>query len=237
MRPQSWNRGRGLRNLVVGVVVVLGVGSVPLVLTLMGSANDDSGLAPTPTPETSDVPTGISSQPTEGPARFTDPDLGYSIAYPPGWDVQGTGNETEGVVLSIISTRGSVVIDVSRMFPPPRQPGIDGETHLRGYGQAILDMAKLDAPGFQVVIRDIVELEDGTQAFAARFAIDGDSLLAGDILVVIRPTQDPDSPFGDEAFVVRATGPAIPYLSNSRNVQTVMKGFSLVPRSEPLPGF
>jgi len=201
----------------------------------MGSESDDPQPDPIATPETTKIPEGIITVPASGPPMFTDPDLGYAFAYPTGWVLQRTGNETEGVVMSMISSDGSVVVDIYKIFPPPRVPDVDQETHLRGYAEAILDMAKLDSPEFEVVARDVVELNDGTLAFAARYAIRGESLLAGDILVVIRSEDEAALPFGDEAFVVRATGPAIPYLANNGNIQIVMEGFTLISRASGEP--
>ena len=232
------NRGRGKKNLLVaGIVILVGIGSVPVVLNLMGSASGDPEPVPTPTQETNDVPEGIFSSPIEGVARFADPVLGYKLEYPESWTLSGTGNAGEGVVISVLSPDGLIIVDISRRFPPPKVPEVDDETHLRGYGQAILDMAALDSPGFEATLAEVRPMEDGTPAFVTRYAISGDWLLAGDILVVIRPLNDQESPFGDEAFVVRSVAPTAEYLARSQEVQTVVHGFALVDRDEGgLPG-
>jgi hypothetical protein len=231
------DRGRGKKNLlVVGIVILVGIGSVPVMLNLMGSASDDTEPVSTPTLETTDVPAGIFGSPADGVARFADMVLGYKLEYPEGWTLSGTGNEGEGVVMSILSPDGLIIVDISRRFPPPKVPEIDHETHLRGYGQAILDMAAFDSPGFEATLAEIRSMEDGTLAFVTRYAISGDSLLAGDILVVIRPQSDGELPFGDEAFVVRSVAPTAAYLARNQELQTVIRGFALIDSDEGLPG-
>jgi hypothetical protein len=235
---RSRNRGRGKKNLLVaGVVILVGIGSVPVMLNLMGSASGDPEPVPTSTPETSDVPTGIFSSPVEGIASFADPVLGYELEYPEGWTLSGTGNTGEGVVMSVLSPDGLIIVDISRRFPPPKVPEVDDETHLRGYGQAILNMEALVSPAFEATLPDVMLMEDGTLAFVTRYAISGDSLLAGDILVVIRPQGDQAQPFGDEAFVVRSVAPTAAYLARNQEVQTVVRGFALVDRDEGPLGF
>ncbi len=238
MNRERRNRGRGKKNLLVaGVVILVGIGSVPVMLNLMGSAGDPEPLA-TPTPETSDVPAGIFSSPVDGIAKFTDPALGYKLEYPEGWTLSGTGNTGEGVIMSILSPDGLIIVDISRRFSPPKVPGVDDETHLRGYGQAILDMATLDSPGFEATLPEVRPMEDGTPAFVTRYAVfGGDSLLAGEILVVIRPEDEQELPFGDEAFVVRSVAPTAAYLAKNQEVQMVVRGFALVDRDEGPPGF
>ena len=230
------DRGRGKKNLlVVGIVILVGIGSVPVMLNLMGSASDDTEPVSTPTMGKTDVPAGIFGSPVDGVARFADMVLGYKLEYPEGWTLSGTGNEGEGVVMSILSPDGLIIVDISRRFPPPKVPEIDYETHLRGYGQAILDMAAFDSPGFEATLAEVRSMEDGTLAFVTRYAISGDSLLAGDILVVIRPQSDGELPFGDEAFVVRSVAPTAAYLARNQELQTVIHGFALIDSDEGSP--
>ena len=170
-------------------------------------------------------------------ARFVDTDLGVAVTYPEGWGVGTTGIQSEGVVMSILSPNGSVVVDVFRTFPPPKPPDVDGLTHLNGYAQAVLDMEALDSPGFEVASREVIELDNGAPAVTAHYTIDDGSSLSGDILVTIR-SRPPDeaTPFGDEAFIVHAVGPTEPYLANAAQVRSVLTGFALVDDAGDTPG-
>ena len=184
-----------------------------------------------PGAETADTPTGDDGSPQADLVRYENAGLGVALAHPEGWVVSATGVQSEGVVLSLLSPDGSVIVDVSRAFSPPIPPGVDALTHLNGYAQAVFDMEVLDWPGFEVVSREVIELEGGVPAVLARYTIGGGSSLTGDILVVIAAGSRAPAeatPFGDEAFVVRAIGPAELYTPNAAQARAVLTGFAFV---------
>ncbi len=221
-----WNWSRERRRpvvVVVGLVVAVTIGVFAVTFGPSWIGDGDSGRGP--------------DQLLPSLDRHVDSSLGLEVPYPEGWGIQATGVPVEGVVLSILSPDGSVVVDVSRRFPPPKPPDIDDLTHLNGYAHAVFDMETLDSRDLEVTDQAVIELDDGSSAVTARFAVNGGSL-TGDILVAIRPLgSEATVPFGDEAFVLRAIGPTEGYLPNASLVEAMFRGFLLTDRAgdAPLP--
>ncbi|MDA1097330.1 MAG: hypothetical protein O3B84_08790, partial [Chloroflexi bacterium] len=67
--------------------------------------------------------------------------------------------------------------------------------------------------------------------YVTRFAVDDGGLKAGDMLLVIRSRDGIE-----DALIVQATGDAGSYVSNTRNIQTIMTSFRVdADTPAPLP--
>ena len=180
-----------------------------------------TGVTPDPTPPSA-TPSPLTSSesslliPGTSVERYADTDLGFSFSHANDWTLDDPP-EQEGVVVSLASPDGQVIVDVIRDFPPPT---ID----LVGYARVMTDILRLSLPGLEVGTEEAVTLPDGTPAYRLQFSVTGDDRLLGDLLVAIRTQGEID-----EAFIIQASGLEGPYIAWTGPILLLLQTFRLDP--------
>ena len=135
---------------------------------------------------------------TEG-VEYRDSELGVSFCYPDDWLISDPDN-TEGIVVSLVSPEQSVTMDVERDLPPPQ---ID----FMSYGSARMRFFQQLQPSLEIVQETETALADGTPAYHANWVSRSeDAETTGETLVVFRGEGD-----DREAFMIVSSGPSSLY--------------------------
>ena len=147
---------------------------------------------PTPTPNPFLIP-GTSE------LEYRDDELGFSFRYQDDWLISDP-DDTEGIVVSLVSPEQTVTVDVERDLPPPQ---ID----FMSYGGARMRFFQQLQPSLEIVQETEITLEDGTPAYHANWVSRGqDAETTGETLVVFRGEGD-----DREAFMIVSSGPSSMY--------------------------
>jgi hypothetical protein len=184
---------------------------------IVGACSADVTPNPTPPPATPSPVTSSESSllvPGTSAARYADPDLGFSFSYASDWTLDDPPGQ-DGVIVSLTSPDGQVIVDVIRDFPPPT---ID----IVSYARVMTDILRLSLPSLEVGTEEAVTLPDGTPAYRLQFSVAGDNRLSGDLLVMIRTQGEID-----EAFIIQASGPEGPYIARTGPILLLLQTFRL----------
>ena len=192
-----------------------------LALAVGACSTGSTGVTPDPTPPSA-APSPLTSTessllaPGTSAEHYADLELGFSFSYASDWTLDDPP-EQEGVVVSLASPDGQVIVDVIRDFPPPT---ID----IVSYTHVLTDILRLSLPGLEVGTEEAVTLPDGTPAHRLQFSVAGDDRLAGDLLVAIRTQGEID-----EAFIIQASGLEGQYTAWTGPVLLLLQTFRLDP--------
>ena len=131
--------------------------------------------------------------------EYRDDELGFSFRYPDDWLISDPDN-TEGIVVSLVSPEQTVTMDVERDLPPPQ---ID----FMSYGSARMRFFQQLQPSLEIVQETETTLADGTPAYHANWVSRAeDAETTGETLVVFRGEGD-----DREAFMIVSSGPSSLY--------------------------
>ncbi|MYD36992.1 MAG: hypothetical protein F4X20_08340 [Dehalococcoidia bacterium] len=147
---------------------------------------------PTPTPNPFLIP-GTSE------LEYRDDELGFSFRYQDDWLISDP-EDTEGIVVSLVSPERTVTVDIERDLPPPQIDFIS-------YGSARMRFFQQLQPSLEIVEETETTLTDGTPAYHANWvsrAVDAET--TGETLVVFRGEGD-----AREAFMIVSSGPSSMY--------------------------
>lgn len=131
--------------------------------------------------------------------EYRDDELGFSFRYQDDWLISDPEN-TQGIVVTLVSPEQAVTVDVERDLPPPQ---ID----FMSYGGARMRFFQQLQPSLEIVQETETVLADGTPAYHANWvsrAVDAET--TGETLVLFRGDGD-----DREAFMIVSSGSSSMY--------------------------